>query len=89
METRFHYDNLAKHGVTPQEILECLATQRRQYRHKARRSVYRVIAQTSAGRYLELLYTQEPAERFVFHAMDAKPRHIRLLKRRGKRGKRR
>jgi hypothetical protein len=55
-EVRFHYHNLAKHGVTTEEVLECLRTTSRQYRRKARKGVYRVLAQTLAGRYLELLY---------------------------------
>jgi hypothetical protein len=84
-ETRFHYDNLAKHGVSEEEVLECLQSTRPQYKHKARRGVYRVIAQTAAGRYLELLYAESSEERFVFHAMDARPRQVKLLKRKGKR----
>jgi hypothetical protein len=82
---RVHDDNLAKHGISPDEVMECLNTAGRQYKHKARRGVYRVIAQTAAGRYLELLHADRPTERFVFHAMDAKLRRVKLLKRRGKR----
>ena len=83
-EIRLHYDNLAKHGVTPKEVLECLRSLRGQYRHKARKGVYRVLGQTLAGRYLEVLYADQPGEIFVFHAMDAKSRDIKLLKRKRK-----
>jgi hypothetical protein len=82
---RVHYDNLSKHGITKSEIEECLRPGNRKYRRKAGRGVYRAICQTFAGRYLELLYVDEPTHRFVFHARDAKLREIKLLKRRGKR----
>ncbi len=83
-DTRFHHDNLAKHGVTPEEVLECLQSRRRQYRRRVRKGVYRLLAQTGAGRYLELVFADYPDEIFVFHAMDARRRDIRLLKRKGK-----
>jgi hypothetical protein len=82
---RVHYDNLAKHGITPREVEECLRPGNRKYKKKEGRRVYGVISQTLAGRYLELLYVDEPTHRFVFHARDAKPREIKLFKRRGKR----
>jgi hypothetical protein len=82
---RVHYDNLAKHGITKNEIEECFRPGIRKYKKKAGRGVYGIIAQTLAGRYLELRYADEPTHRFVFHARDAKPREIKLLKRRGKR----
>ena len=82
---RVHYDNLAKHGITKNEIEECFRPGIRKYKRKAGRGVYGVISQTLAGRYLELLYREEPTHWFVFHARDAKLREIKLLKRRGKR----
>jgi hypothetical protein len=85
MQTRYHHDNLARHGVLPEEVDECLMTERRQYLRKARRGIYQLIAQTAAGRYLEILYEKQPNEIYIFHAMDARPFQIRLLKRRGKR----
>jgi hypothetical protein len=85
MPTRYHRDNLARHWVLPEEVRECLMTERRQYLRKARRGIYQLIAQTSAGRYLEILYEKRPNEIYVFHAMDARPFQVSLLKRRGKR----
>lgn len=55
------------------------------YLRRSRRGVYQLIAQTAAGRYVELLYEERFHERYVFHAMDARPFQVRLLKRRGKR----
>ena len=82
---RFHHGNLAKHGVSPEEAAACLSPGRHRYLRKVGPKVYQVITQTSAGRYLEVLYKDLPDERLVFHAMDARARDIRLLKRRGKR----
>jgi hypothetical protein len=80
-----HRDNLAKHGVSPEEAVACLHPAKRKYRRKVGRDVYQVIAQISSGRYLEVVYKELPDRRFIFHAMDARPRDIKLLKRRGKR----
>jgi hypothetical protein len=82
---QYHRANLAKHGVLREEVLECFLNQQRQYLRKARRGIYQLIAQTAAGRYLEILYENRSNEVYVFHAMDARPFQIRLLKRRGKR----
>jgi hypothetical protein len=82
---RFHHDNLAKHGVSPQEARDCLLSRRPKYLRRARRGLYQVIAQTGAGRYLELLYEDRSEELYVFHAMDARPAQVKLLKRKGKR----
>jgi hypothetical protein len=79
-----HYDNLAKHGVSPKEVRECLQGRGRRYLRKVGPDTYRLVAQISSGRYLELIYKELADERFVFHAMDARHRDIRLLKRRGK-----
>jgi len=83
--SRYHYGNLAKHGVTVQEIKECLRRGSVKYLRRVGYRKYKVIAQTLSGRYLEVMYLDFPEDRFVFHAIDAKPRHIKLFKRRGKR----
>ncbi len=85
MEIEVHRANLAKHDVTAQEVIDCMRSGQRRYLRKVGRNKYQVIAQTSAGRYLELIYRELPGRRFVFHAMDARERDIKLLKRRGKR----
>jgi hypothetical protein len=83
-EIQVHADNIAKHGITENEVLECFRAGQRKYKRRAGRNVYRLISQTSAGRYLELLYSERATEWFVFHAMDARPRDIKLFKYRGK-----
>jgi len=85
MRFEFHYANLAKHDVSPREVRECLTKGVVKYLRKVGRKRYQVIAQTFARRYLEIIYEDRETERFVFHAMDARDRDIRLLKRRGKR----
>jgi hypothetical protein len=82
---RFHHANLAKHAITEEEVKECLARGNRKYVRKVGRDFYRVIAQTAAGRYLEVLYKDLEDVRFAFHALDARPRDKKLLQRRGKR----
>ncbi len=82
---RFHYDNLAKHGVSEQEVEECLVKGKRKVLLKVGRRKYQVIAQTAAGRYLEIIFKELSQERFVFHAMDARARDIKLWRRKGKR----
>jgi hypothetical protein len=84
-EIEVHRDNLAKHGVSPEEAVECLRPSRQKYLRKVGRNIYQVITQISSGRYLEVLYKELADKRFVFHAMDARPRDIRLLRRRGNR----
>ncbi len=81
---RVHYGNLAKHGVQPEEVLNCLArpsTIRTRVRKRVPR-IYRVIGQTSGGRFLEVMYEDRIDDLFVFHAMDARPNQIRLFRRR-------
>jgi hypothetical protein len=84
-EVVVHRDNIAKHGISEKEVEQCLQPGRRKYRRKERRDVYRIISQTFAGRYLEILYLNELTRLFVFHARDAKPWEVKLFKRRGKR----
>ena len=83
-DIQIHHDNIAKHGITEDEVRECFRPGQRKYKRKVGRKVYRLISQTLERRYLELLYTDRGAEIFVFHAMDARARDIRLFKRRGK-----
>jgi hypothetical protein len=82
---RCHRDNLAKHGVLPEEVFECFLNRQSQYSRKACRGIYQLIAQTAAGRYLEMLYERRSNKIYVFHAMDARPFQVKLLKRKGKR----
>jgi hypothetical protein len=84
-ELACHRDNLAKHSVSEQEARECFDPGKPKYLRKVGPNRYQLIAQTRAGRYLELIYKELPKQRFVFHAMDARPRDIRLLQRKGKR----
>lgn len=70
---RFHHANLAKHGVSPQEVRECLRSRGPKYLRKARQGTYQVIARTASGRCLEVLYEDHADELYVFHAMDARP----------------
>ncbi len=82
---RFHQENLAKHGVRPDEVRECFAKGRRRYLKKAKKGVYQLIGQSASGRYLEILYENREGETFVFHAMNARHSQVKLLQKKGKR----
>lgn len=82
---RFHEENLAKHGISVEEAEQCLAAGRKRLRIRLRKGVYRVVAQTDAGRYVDLIYREFSEEAFVFHALPANQKQIRLLKRKGRR----
>lgn len=86
----FHYQNLAKHNITPEEVLECLADPKSlTFKNpKALRSdnfkTYKTIGKTQDGRYIELVFEKRSHNIFVFHANNASFKDIKLLKRKGK-----
>jgi uncharacterized DUF497 family protein len=83
MELRFHYENLSKHGVTPDEVEECFSDTR----HFLKRigDIYWLIGKTEAGRLLQVGYREEENKTyFVFHAMAARDYEHRQYKTRGK-----
>jgi uncharacterized DUF497 family protein len=83
MELRFHYENLSKHGVTPEEVEECFSDLRRFPRRIG--DIYWLIAKTDAGRLLQIGYRKEAKKiYFVFHAMSARDYEQRQYKARGK-----
>ncbi len=83
MELRFHYENLSKHGLTPDEVEECFSDPR--YLIRRIGDIYWLIAKTEAGRLLEIGYRKEANKfYFVFHAMPAHEYQRRQYKSRGK-----
>jgi len=84
---RFHFANLAKHGVEPEEARECILGRGRKYLQRVRKRaprVYQLIAQTASGRFLEIRYEEHRTSLYVFHVMDARPYQVRLLRQRGR-----
>lgn len=83
MNLRFHYGNLEKHNVSPEEVEECFDDSRKILRGSA--GVHWLIAKTFAGRFLEIGFVKEPEDSaFIFHAMDAKSYQRRQYKTRAK-----
>jgi len=83
MELRFHFENLSKHGITPEEVEECFADTQRLNRKIG--EIYWLIAKTEAGRFLHIGYRKEEDKiYFVFHAMSARDYEQRQYKARGK-----
>ena len=83
MELCFHYENLDKHSVTPEEAEECFSDPRRLVRRIG--DIYWLIAKTEAGRILQIGYRKEKNRSyFVFHAMPAREYERKQYKSRGK-----
>jgi uncharacterized protein len=83
VDLRFHYANLAKHNVSPEEVEECFADPGKILR--AASGCYWLVAKTQSGRFVEIGFVRESEDSgFVFHAMDAKPFQRRQYKRRAK-----
>jgi len=83
MELRFHFENLSKHGVTPEEVEECFSDARRLVRGIG--DIYWLIGKTEAGRLLQIGYRKETDKSyFVFHAMVARDHERRQYKSKGK-----
>jgi hypothetical protein len=82
---RCHSANLAKHGVREQEVRECLTGKHLRLRNASgARGTYLAIGKTLGGRYLELAFEDRGDCRWVFHAMAARPRLVRLFRARMK-----
>jgi uncharacterized DUF497 family protein len=83
MGLRFHYENLSKHGVMPEEVEECFSDARRLIRRIG--DIYWLIGKTEGGRLLQVGYRKEENKMyFVFHAMAARDYEHRQYKSRGK-----
>ena len=70
--TRFHFDNLADHGVAPFEAEEALYDGWRLRRRDG--DNYEVLGRTGDGRYLQLVVTDLPDYIWVFHGREMKDR---------------
>jgi hypothetical protein len=82
MELRFHYENLAKHGVTPEEADEAIHDPKG-CPARTKNGAYLSIGKTIAGRFLETCYRKLPdGSALVFHAMDAREHQIKRYKKR-------
>jgi len=83
---RCHFANLARHGVRQEEVRECLARKHVKSRNPSGpRGTYLVVGKTYAGRHLEIVFEDRGDHLWVFHAMDARPRLVRLFRMRMRR----
>lgn len=81
---RFHYKNLAKHGVSIEEVVECFEDPKG-WKERSRDNSYSRTGKTHRGRLLEVAYDKlHSMEYFVFHAMNAKMAQQRRYKKRNK-----
>ena len=83
IELRFHHKNLSKHGITPDEVEECVSDARRLLKRIG--DIYWLVGKTEAGRLLQIGYRKEENKSyFVFHAMPARDYEQRQYRSRGK-----
>jgi uncharacterized DUF497 family protein len=83
IKLHFHFENLAKHGVTPEEAEQCFADPKRLIRRIG--TMYWLVAKTQAGRFLQIGYRKEENKSyFVFHAMSAGEYEQKQYRSRGK-----
>ena len=72
MELVFHYENLAKHNVSPDEVEQAF-DDKNSWSEKSRGNTYLHLGKTDQGRLLEIGYRKlSIRSAFVFHAMDAR-----------------
>jgi uncharacterized DUF497 family protein len=83
MDLQFHHENLAKHGVLPEEVEECFDDRRKIAKRLA--DMYWLIGKTQGGRLLQVGYRKLINKTFfVFHAMPATEAERKRYKTRGK-----
>lgn len=79
---RFHWRNLARHGVDEEEIRQCFSNRHFLFKNpRGGIKEYKVIGKTDAGRFLEFVYEDKGSHWFVFHAMPARPADVTLFRR--------
>lgn len=82
---RCHADNLAKHGISEDEVNECLSRTHLRLRNPlGGKKTYLAVGKTLAGRFLEIVFEDHGHFLWVFHAMTARPRLVKLFKKRRK-----
>jgi hypothetical protein len=75
--------HIAEHGVTPDEAEDVVRAMRPPFPEYIGERKWLVLGQTSAGRYLRVIFIVSPADTFyVIHAMPLDDRAKRRLRRR-------
>ncbi len=83
MEIQFHYENLSKHGIMPDEVEECFADDNRMIRRIG--AFYWLVGKTNSGRLLQVGFRKEKDKTyFVSHAMSARDYEKRQYQTKGK-----
>jgi len=85
----FHYKNIDKHNILPDEIIECFYNKHLLFTNpKASRTdpfkTYKVIGKTDSGRFIEFVFEKQKDNYFVFHANQATDKDIKLYKKKVK-----
>ena len=82
---RFHWRNLARHGVEAEDIEECFFNRHLLFRNpQGGKDEYKVIGKTNSGQFIEFVYHDRGTHWFVFHAMPARPADVKLYRRKVK-----
>lgn len=67
---RYHFDNLAEHGIDWDEAEDALYDG--WHRRRREGDNYEVLGRTGEGRYLQVVVEDRPAYLWVFHGRDMK-----------------
>ena len=94
MQIRFYLDpvtgfpHIHNHGIDESEVEDIVET--REYVMRGRDGTRLALGQTSAGRYLKVVYREEPGSIFVITAVELRGKALRAFRRlrRKKHGKR-
>ncbi|MEW5819725.1 MAG: hypothetical protein AB1782_06005 [Cyanobacteriota bacterium] len=79
MKLSYHYENLEKHGVTPEEVDEILVDPDKIFLRRGKAVL--TVGKTFSGRILEIGINESL---FVYHAMDASKFCYKFYKRKSR-----
>ena len=82
---KFHYNNISKHNILPDEIIECFYNKHLLFTNpKAKKTdvfkSYKVIGKTDSGKFIEFVFEKQKDSFYVFHANNATAKDINLYK---------
>jgi len=82
MVMRFHYNNLSKHNVSSDDVVEAIFDSNG-WTQRFNNGVTKVVGKTFGGQILEICYrTNTDGSLFVFHAMRARDHQKKRYKKR-------
>lgn len=89
MNINFHYNNIRKHNIEPEEIVECFYNKKLLFTNPNAKKTdkyktYKVIGKTNSGKFIEFVFEKQESSYYVFHANNATANDIKLYKKKVK-----